>query len=63
VRFLLGVIYARHLQDYSKAIECLDACRRGLTDANMTRQCDYWLQVARTQAAGDTDQGPATSER
>jgi membrane associated rhomboid family serine protease len=63
VRFLLGVIYARHLQDYPKAIECLDACRRSLTDANMTRQCDYWLQVARTQAAGDTDHGPAASER
>ena len=63
VRFLLGVIYARHLHDYPKAIECLDACRRGLTDANMTRQCDYWLQVARTQAAGDTEQGPAASER
>lgn len=63
VRFLLGVIYARHLQDYPKAIECLEACRRGLVDANLARQCDYWLQVARAHMAGNADQGPTASER
>ena len=58
VRFLLGVIYARHLRDYSKAIECLQVCRRDLTDANMVKQCEYWLAVAREQGgsagSGDT---------
>lgn len=55
VRFLLGVIYARHLRDYPKAIECLEACRPGLTDANMVKQCEYWLQVAKTEGgSGET---------
>ncbi len=56
VRFLLGVIYARHLHNYPRAIECLEACHRDMADANMARQCDYWLQVARSQ--GQPDQGP-----
>jgi membrane associated rhomboid family serine protease len=61
VRFLLGVIYARHLRNYPKAIECLESCRRELTDANMVRQCDYWLEAARSQGqdeAGEVPGGP-----
>lgn len=49
VRFLLGVIYARHLRNYPKAIECLEACHPDLTNSNMAQQCEYWLAVAREQ--------------
>lgn len=63
IRFLLGVIYARHLRNYPKAIECLTACQRGLNDTSMARQCEYWLQVARSQPEGDSGQPPTASER
>jgi membrane associated rhomboid family serine protease len=58
VRFLLGVIYARHLRNYPKAIECLETCHRDLTNANMVKQCDYWLAVAREQG-GNGGEGDA----
>jgi TolA-binding protein len=57
VRFLLGVIYARHLRNYPKAIECLEGCRQDMTDANMARQCDYWLEVARSQGRQEGPDG------
>lgn len=50
VRFLLGVIFARHLKDYAKAVHYLQLCRPQLSDKGMIEQCDYWLQVAKEHA-------------
>lgn len=47
VRFLLGVIYSRHLKEYAKAVHYLQLCRPQLSDKGMIEQCDYWLQVAK----------------
>jgi len=52
VRFLLGVIYARHLGRYQEAAESLAECRRRLTDPGQIQQCDYWLQVVRGRLGG-----------
>ncbi len=57
VRFLLGVIYARHLRNYPRAIECLAVCRQSMPDENMAKQCDYWLSVAREQREDGGEEG------
>ncbi len=60
VGFLLGVIYARHLQDYGRAVKHLEGCRPNLSDPNMIQQCEYWLDVARQQTGGsDAPSEPA----
>jgi len=47
VRFLLGVICARHLGDYEKAEQYLVACQQSLRDEKQIAQCKYWLEVVR----------------
>ena len=52
VMFLLGVIYARHLDRFDRAAECLEQSREGLTDPNQIAQCEHWLQVVRSRMGG-----------
>lgn len=47
VRLLLGIIYARDLQQYELAAEHLTQARPRITDERRLKQCEYWLQVAR----------------
>lgn len=58
VQFLLGVICARHLKDYPKAVQHLEACRCDLTDPGMIDQCRYWLEVAKDQGSPDKPAEP-----
>jgi membrane associated rhomboid family serine protease len=45
IRLLLGVIYARYLQQYDMAERHLRACQQQLVDERQRSQCAEWLDV------------------
>lgn len=54
VRLLLGVIYARYLQQYDQAERHLTECQPRLADERQRSQCEEWLAVI-AQKKGDAD--------
>lgn len=58
VRLMLGIIYARDLQQYEVAEGHLTLCLNQLTDDKRRQQCLHWLNVV-TEALGK--QGPETT--
>ncbi len=51
VRLMLGVIYAKYLNDYERAEKHLLGCREDLSDSRQRQQCSEWLDVV-TRALG-----------
>jgi len=52
VRLLLGIIFARDLQQFERARQYLHEVRNRLTDARRRQQCEEWLAVT-DQALGE----------
>ena len=55
VRLLLGILYARDLQQYETARRYLMQARANLTDGRRRQQCDEWLAVIERAAGGEAD--------
>ena len=57
IKFLLGIIYAKYLQQYEAAEGFLRECIDRLTDGEQKKQADQWLQTV-LSALG---RGPSTT--
>ncbi len=58
IKFLLGVIYAKYLQQNEPAEKLFRDCASNMTDPNQREQASQWLAAVASALGG----GPATSE-